>query len=564
MTRVAQDELQSTKRDLRSLWARNSGSTLPGRSSGLPSASAAPGAAVAGGNRSTYDDMADRVRGALQGDYSDLVATFNLKDPADQERLRAAIREKILALPDVLPGDIEFIQRKVEATILSVGDLAEVLADPSVLEIQMLGPQVGYSRRRDKPFGPDRAVRFAPDRRPDSVVNDLQHFARMYGAELDASQPYRSFMALGWRVVIHIPPHIDGYPFSLVMRRGAEADNRITGPQLIDNGTVDAVSLAFLYALLDSKQTVLIFGPQRAGKTVLQSVLIDHANPNRGMNLLLQDIVEIHPTIPALSLHTVDRPQNPITMSDLLEMSLRDSAVRLIVGEIRRREALAFIESAQMGTDAMGTFHAKSPLDATERLVTLLLASIPNLSDRAAYRTIHQAIGWYVQMARFVEPSTGIESFRMAGIYQLLPTDGLVTRDNYRPIIRWQFEGWDPVTHAAVGHHYVANPVTEDRYEELLEAASYSVDIPPELRPAKETASRRARDPADPAPQTPPARRRGGAASRARTSGSPPTEPASPPSPARTSRRTRAVASTPGPTPAGKKGLRIDMAGDPT
>lgn len=461
------DRHVTTRVDLREEWAR----------SGVGPAVVVP--ASQSGVVGVEDNIVAQVVDRLTREHADLMSQELLRDPFAADRVRSAIRAQAQTLR-VSPLEIERVVRRVEGQIFSLGDLAEVLSDPEVMEIQMIGPDYATSRRQGVGLGRDPRVRFHPSTDP---VKELKHFADFYGAKLDETEPYATFMAGPWRVSIHIPPHIVA-PFSLTMRRSVDEEHKLVAADFLRLGTVDRRTLDILYALVDSYQTMLTFAPQRSGKTQLQRILIDHMNPDDGAIVLLEDIPEIRPSIPVLNYYVVRRDEKPISMLTLSEWILRESAVRVVLGEFRQKEAAAFIDTTQQGTSGLTTGHGGTCVQITNRLVDAYLSAMPSTTEASAYRKIHDAIGFYFQMRRYVEPTTRTESFRLHGIYEVLPTDGAVTDKHYRPIVRYRFDGWDPETHEAAGGHEVVGALTPGRYEDCRERSNYTVDMPADLRPS--------------------------------------------------------------------------------
>lgn len=470
--------LQDTRRDLRAVWAERRGAASPPEDGRKRVDTRA--------HRSVYDQVVDEVMERMAREHADLLSRDIIADPYAQARIKNLIAEYAQGarVATLTHDEIGHVRRRCEGKVFLLGDLAEILNDPDVLEIQIVstnGVQRGTSRRRTRPYGEDPVVRFAADTDP---VKELQHLSGLYGVKLDATTPYATFMAGPWRVSIHIPPHVT-HEFTLTMRRGVDDTNTPTKEQLLAQGTVDRVALGLLYAIVDSFQTAVIFAPQRSGKTFLQTHLINRVDPNDGNTVLIQDIVEITPTVPVMSMYAVSRPDSPIDMRTLSAWCLRESAVRVFVGEIRLWETVALVDTAQQGTGALATAHATSPVDLTHRLVDTYLHTAPNVSDIVAFRKMHSAIDFYVEMERFEGPHRK-ESFRVRGIYELLPTEGVVTEQNFRPIVLYRHEGYDARSGEELGHHEVVNRLTPEKYEAMLRRSSYRVRVPEEVLPEGE------------------------------------------------------------------------------
>lgn len=462
--------LQSTRIDLEGLIG--SKSVLLGRTG--KAGRSVPAATATESN--PLDDMVDHVLGVLSSSYKDLMAQ-EILDTEVSSRVRSAIRA-IVQQERVSATEVERVVRLCETRIFGIGDLSAVLSDLDILEIQMLGPDYATSRHRTLGLRKDPRVRFRSTTNP---VKELQHYAQLHKAELDAQMPYATFMSGPWRVSIHVRPHI-ATDFTLTMRRVGAA-NMMDETQFLASGTVSREVLDILYGLVDGYQTLLTFAPQRSGKTWLQRLLIDHMDPSKGTILLIEDIPEIQPSIPVMSFHTVHRDSDPIDMMKLSEWSLRESAVRVILGEFRQQEAGAFIDITQQGTSGLTTGHGGNAVQITNRLVDAYRRAVVGTPEESAYRKIHEAIGFYIEMRRFEDPKTRTESFRLRGIYEVQPTTGYVTTEHYRPIVMYRHEGFDPVTHMSVGHHEIVGRLSDMRYEDCLIRSSYAVDIPAAIRP---------------------------------------------------------------------------------
>jgi len=96
---------------------------------------------------------------------------------------------------------------------------------------------------------------------------------------------------------------------------------------------------------------------------------------------------------------------------DLLINSLRMRPDRIIVGEVRGREALDMLQAMNTGHDgSMSTVHANSPRDALSRLETMVLMAGIDLPSRAIREQIVSAIDFLVHVRRFEDGVRRIET----------------------------------------------------------------------------------------------------------------------------------------------------------
>jgi len=127
-----------------------------------------------------------------------------------------------------------------------------------------------------------------------------------------------------------------------------------------------------------------------------------------------------------------------VTIRDLFVDSLRMRPDRIIVGEVRRGEALDLVQSMLSGhAGSLATVHASTPRDAAIRLETLCLLSDVSLPAHVARIQVSSSIQIVIQIERFRDGSRRIRT-----ISECL---GLDTNQNYafRDIFRFHSQGLD-------------------------------------------------------------------------------------------------------------------------
>src|SRR5581483_9194563 len=110
--------------------------------------------------------------------------------------------------------------------------------------------------------------------------------------------------------------------------------------------------------------------------------------------------------------------QGEVTIRDLFVDSLRMRPDRIIVGEVRRGEALDLVQSMLSGhAGSLTTVHASTPRDAAIRLETLCLMSDVSLPVHVARMQVASALHVVVQLARFADGSRRVQSIaEMTGL----------------------------------------------------------------------------------------------------------------------------------------------------
>ena len=90
-----------------------------------------------------------------------------------------------------------------------------------------------------------------------------------------------------------------------------------------------------------------------------------------------------------------------VTIRDLFATSLRMRPDRIIIGEVRRGEALDLIQAMTSGhRGALATLHASSPYDACHRLETLAMMADVGIPLYALRRQVASAVDLLVQTDR--------------------------------------------------------------------------------------------------------------------------------------------------------------------
>jgi len=143
---------------------------------------------------------------------------------------------------------------------------------------------------------------------------------------------------------------------------------------LIKYGTVDAITLAYLWFCIEKEKSILIAGSTATGKTTFLNVLSSFINPNSKI-VSIEDTSELK-----LSqvnwLPQVTRPgfgpsnYGQIDMESLLKSALRQRPDYLIVGEVRGAEANVLFQGMATGHPGLSTLHADNINAVIDRLTT--------------------------------------------------------------------------------------------------------------------------------------------------------------------------------------------------
>jgi pilus assembly protein CpaF len=192
--------------------------------------------------------------------------------------------------------------------------------------------------------------------------------------------------------------------------------------QLVAWGSLTEEVAEFLGLVVLLHKNTIIAGGTGTGKTSMLNALSAEI-PEHERIIVIEDSSELQLHQP----HTVyleAQPARPdgrggVTIRDLFVDSLRMRPDRIVVGEVRRGEALDLIQSMISGhAGSLTTVHATTARDAAVRLETLSMMSDVSLPVYVARMQVASAIHLVVQISRFSDGSR-----RVRGISECLGMD---------------------------------------------------------------------------------------------------------------------------------------------
>ena len=322
-----------------------------------------------------------------------------------------------------------------------------LLDDPTVSEILINGPEIIYFEKAGRLklselsfVDPDVSPREEAIRRAESLLraaatNIAEYCGRQIGGanhSMDARLPD------GSRVHIIVPPSSRS-GICMSIRRFQKATFSLES--LVQWNSLTSEVAEFLRIVVRLHKNIIISGGTGTGKTSMLNAL-STAIPDHERVIVIEDSSELQLNQP----HTVyleaqsaaPDGTGQVTIRDLFVDSLRMRPDRIIVGEVRRGEALDLIQSMVSGhTGSLTTVHANTPRDAATRLETLSLMSDVSLPVYVARTQVASAIHLIIQIARL---SDGLR--RVMKITECL---GLNRENEYvfEDIYQWLQTGYD-------------------------------------------------------------------------------------------------------------------------
>lgn len=351
--------------------------------------------------------------------HAELVKRLDLKRLATSslsaEALGARVRETLQAIlaeitaRKALPAglDAQALEEELYNESVRLGPIETFLADESVTEIMVNGPQQVYVERHGKL---ERSSLTFMDEA--SVMAVIERIVSPLGRRIDESQPYvDARLADGSRVNAIIPPLSLIGP-CITIRKFAK--RVLTVEDFIRFGTWTQAMADFLRVCVLLRKNIIVAGGTGSGKTTLLNVLSGFIPPSDRI-LTIEDAAELRLNQPHV-VRLEARPPNiegrgAVTIRDLVRNALRMRPDRIIVGECRGGESLDMLQAMNTGHDgSLTTVHANSPRDVISRLETMVLMSGVELPSRAIREQIASAVDLVVQEARLADGSRRIVS----------------------------------------------------------------------------------------------------------------------------------------------------------
>jgi pilus assembly protein CpaF len=281
--------------------------------------------------------------------------------------------------------------------VTGFGPIEPLLADPTITEVMVNGPDHIYIERNGK------------IERIDTVFLNDQHVHRVIeriiaplGRRIDESSPrVDARLPDGSRVNAIIEPLSLSGPV-ITVRKFSQTPYTVA--DLVRFGTATPDMFEFLHACIEARLNLFVSGGTGSGKTTTLNVLSSFI-PNDERIVTIEDAAELQ--LRQDHVITLEaRPPNlegegEITIRNLLRNAMHMRPDRVIVGECRAGEALDMLQAMTTGHDgSLSTGHANTPKDMLRRLETMVLMTGYRLPLRAIREQIASAVDVIVHTAR--------------------------------------------------------------------------------------------------------------------------------------------------------------------
>lgn len=273
-------------------------------------------------------------------------------------------------------------------------EIAAAMADPLVIEIMV------------NPDGALRLDRLGEGRTDTGVRLDPAQVERI--VRLVASHARTEVHGLAPIVSAELPPHGEGAgerfegvlpPVSQApcfsIRKPAARVYTLT--DYVNDGIMSAEAARLLGLAVVERRNILVAGGTSSGKTTLANALLAEMGNLDERVILIEDTRELQCAArDVVALRTRAAGANAaggVAMADLVRSTLRLRPDRIIIGEVRGREALDMLKAWNTGhPGGIATVHANSALAALYRLEQLVQESVVTVPRRLIAEAIEMIV----------------------------------------------------------------------------------------------------------------------------------------------------------------------------
>lgn len=299
-------------------------------------------------------------------------------------------------------------ESRIEDELLGYGPIESLLQNPEITEIlvnswnSVYFETGGKLQKSDDHFFSEQTYQAA-----------LERLAQSCGTYLSREKPFVEAQLQNKRITIIFGEVSRGSP---ILSIRVQPKSSWTLATLLQNKFITPAQNEIAEAILYKKNNFLVVGSTGSGKTSFMQALINKINSER--LVIIEDTQELQLPGPlSVSLLTRQDPAQTVTdihMDDLIKRALRLRPDRLIIGEIRGKEATSLLQALATGHDgSFGSLHAKSAPEALLRLEMLIQMGAPQWH----LNSIRKLIAMTVQYIFVVEKNQS--SRKLKAIYEI-------------------------------------------------------------------------------------------------------------------------------------------------
>ena len=310
-----------------------------------------------------------------------------------------AIQRRARLQPLTLQVQIK-LQKELFDAFRRLDILQELVDDPAITEIMVNGPEEVFVETGGKIGRWDKSFESKTQ-----LLDLIQQIVGRVNRIVNTSTPMVSArLPDDSRVHVVLEPIALNGPI-LTIRKFPEP---MTMKRLLDYGSISEEAAELLKKLTAARYNIFVSGGTGAGKTSLLNALSEFI-PRDERVITIEDSAELNLSHIENLVRMETREANAegegaIGIGDLIRESLRMRPDRIVVGEVRGKEALDMLQALNTGHGGFSTGHGNSVKDMMSRLETMVLmaAELPLTAIRSQ---IVSAVDIMVHVARMRDKS---------------------------------------------------------------------------------------------------------------------------------------------------------------
>ena len=309
--------------------------------------------------------------------------------------------------------DLSTLERRhvfnlIQNEIAGYGPITPLLNDNAITEIMVNAPDEIYVEIDGK-IAKDETVSFINDKH---IIRTIQRIVQPLGRTIDSANPMvDARLRDGSRLNAVIPPLSLKGPVLTIRKFNKKLESI---DDLLRRGSLTVNMARFLEASVHAKLNIIISGGTGSGKTTLLNILSGFLGEEERI-ITIEDAAELKlhqkHVISLETRLTNYEGEGEVTIRDLVRNSLRMRPDRIIVGEVRGKEAFDMMQAMNTGHEgSITTLHANTPIDAMNRLETMILMNDMELPVSAIRNYIENAMDIVIQIDRLSDGKRKITS----------------------------------------------------------------------------------------------------------------------------------------------------------
>lgn len=307
------------------------------------------------------------------------------------------------------------LRRDIFNSLRRLDVLQDLIEDQSITEIMVNGPDRIFYEKNGRLYLSERRFESA-----EKLEDIIQQIASGVNRTVNEAKPIvDARLSDGSRVNIVLPPvSLEG---AVVTIRKFSRDI-MSMDKLVELGSVSKEAAEFLRRLVEGHYNIICSGGTGCGKSTMLNALSGFIHREERV-ITIEDSAELimdHlPNLVRLEARNANlEGKNEITIRNLIKTALRMRPDRIIVGEVRGKEAIDMLQSLNTGHCGMSTGHANSPKDILSRLETMVLLE-ENIPLPAIRNQIASAVDIIIGISRMKDGSRKVtEICEIEGVFE--------------------------------------------------------------------------------------------------------------------------------------------------